>query len=108
MPYLLQHLLEISAQENPVQEAVIYKNQRITYGELETVSNQLAYVLREARIVKGDRVGIYLNKSIEAVIAIWGILKTGAVYVPLDPSSPAKRVTSIMRDCSIKALISKE
>lgn len=105
MPYLLQQLLEISAGQYPDKEAVIYKDNAMTYRELDAVSNQLAWVLREAGIEKGDRVGICLNKSIEEIVAIYGILKAGAVYVPIDPSSPAQRVAFFIEDCGIKALV---
>jgi len=105
MPYLLQQLLEISAGQYPDKEAVIYKDNAMTYRELDAVSNQLAWVLREAGIEKGDRVGICLNKSIEEIVAIYGILKAGAVYVPIDPSSPAQRIAFFIENCGIKALV---
>lgn len=105
MAYLLQHLLEISANNYPDKEAVIYKDNSITYQKLDTVSNQLARVLKDAGIEKGDRVGICLNKSIEAVVTIYGILKAGAAYVPIDPLAPVKRMAFIIEDCGIKALV---
>src|SRR4028119_327645 len=108
MPYLLQQLLEISAKQYPDREAVIYKNSSITYRELDQVSNQLAHVLISCGISRGDRIGIYLNKSIEAVVAIFGILKAGAVYVPLDPLAPAKRIAFIIDNCQMKALVSTQ
>ena len=108
MADLLQQLLETSARIYPDQTAVIHKNNAITYQELQTVSSQLAHRLRSAGIHKGDRVGIYLNKSIEAVVAIFGILKAGAVYVPLDPLAPVKRIASMVENCTMKALVSTE
>ncbi len=105
MPYLLQQLLERSAQQYPDNEAVIYKNDVITYQELDIASNQLAWSLRDAGIGKGDRVGICLNKSIEEIITIYGILKAGAVYVPIDPASPTQRITFFLEDCRSKALV---
>jgi amino acid adenylation domain-containing protein len=105
MPYLLHQVLEISAKQYPERKAVVYNNS-ITYQELDEVSTRLCWVLKNAGIEKGDRIGIYLNKSIEAVAAIFGILKAGAVYVPLDPSAPVRRVASIIQDCRIEVLIS--
>jgi acyl-CoA synthetase (AMP-forming)/AMP-acid ligase II len=58
MPYLLHQLLETSAERYPAREAVIYRNNAIAYRQLDTLSNQLAWVLRNAGIEKGDRVGI--------------------------------------------------
>jgi amino acid adenylation domain-containing protein len=108
MTYLLQQLLLKSASKSPYQEAIIDRNRSITYQELDQYSHQLACTLKEAGIVRGDRVGIYLKKSIEAIIAIFGILKAGAVYVPLDPSAPAKRISFIIDNCSLKALITTQ
>jgi amino acid adenylation domain-containing protein len=105
MPYLLQQLLEHSAQQYPDNEAVIYKNDVITYQQLDIASNQLAWSLREAGIEKGDRVGICLNKSIEEIVAIYGILKAGAVYVPIDPASPTQRIAFFIEDCKSKVLV---
>lgn len=108
MIYLLQQLLETSSQFYPDREAVIYKDRSITYRELDQLSNSLARVLNDCGISKGDRVGIYLNKSIEAVIAIFGILKAGAAYVPLDPLAPIKRVALIIDNCQIKGLVTTQ
>lgn len=105
MPYLLQQLLENSAKQYPDKEAVVYKNTVITYQELDIASNQLAWTLRNAGIEKGDRIGICLNKSIEEIVAIYGILKAGAVYVPIDPASPTQRIAYFVENCQSKALI---
>lgn len=105
MPYLLQQLLENSAKQYPGKEAVVYKNTAITYQELDIASNQLAWTLRNAGIEKGDRVGICLKRSSEEIVALYGTLKAGAVYVPIDPSSPTQRITFFIEDCGIKALV---
>ncbi|QLE44446.1 long-chain fatty acid--CoA ligase [Nostoc sp. C052] len=71
MPYLLHQLLETSTKRYPEQEVVIYKNNAITYRQLDILSNQLAWVLKDTGIGKGDRVGICLKKSIEEIVAIY-------------------------------------
>ena len=106
MAYLLQQFLTESAKRDPDHVAVSSEKGHITYKELEKLSNQLAYALRASGVEKGDRIGIYLNKSIESVAAIFGILKAGAVYVPLDPAAPVKRVAYIIANCAMKALVS--
>jgi len=108
MPYLLQQLLTNSAGRHPSNEAVVDKEATLTYRELDEFSNQLAYTLRENGVEKGDRVGIYLNKSIKSVIAIFGVLKAGASYVPMDPTAPARRSAFIIGNCGIKALVSSQ
>jgi len=61
----------------------------ISYGDLASLSDQLYRRLHHLGVCPGDRVGIYLHKSIDAVACIFGIPKAGAVYVPVDPSAPA-------------------
>ncbi|AFZ28184.1 amino acid adenylation enzyme/thioester reductase family protein [Cylindrospermum stagnale PCC 7417] len=106
MSYLLHHLLISSARTHSDRVAVQQQEHTITYRQLDETSNQLAHILSYAGVERGDRVGIYLDKSIEAVIAIFGILKAGATYVPLDPYAPTKRIAFIIKNCQIKILIS--
>ena len=108
MPYLLQQLLETSAKHDADRVAVIDRDRSITYGELDRLSDRFASVLIDCGRSKGDRIGIYLNKSIEAVIAIFGILKVGATYVPLDPFAPIKRIAFIIDNCQIKGLVTTQ
>ena len=105
MKYLLQHLLIDSAEKFPDNEAVVFQDKSITYRELDEVTNKLAITLKENGIKKGDRVGIYLNKSIPSIISINGILKAGAVYVPLDPKAPVARLAYIIQNCGIECLL---
>lgn len=103
--HLLQHLLENSARKYPDNVAVVFKEKSVTYSELEQLSNDLARKLRQLGIKKGDRVGIMLSKSIETIVSLFGILKSGAIYVPIDPSSPVNRITHIIKHCGIECLI---
>src|SRR3954453_6080443 len=105
MAYLLPQLLSQSAARDPAHEAVAFKDQHLTYGELEQASNRLAYALITAGVRRGDRVGIYLAKSPASLISIYGILKTGAAYVPIDPGAPQRRLTYIVGNCDIRVLI---
>jgi amino acid adenylation domain-containing protein len=103
--YLLHHLLEESSRKHPDRNAVVSKDKSITYADLEIKSNQLALTLSQQGIKKGDRVGIMLSKSIESIIALFGIMKAGAIYVPLDPLAPVNRVNHIISHCGIVWLI---
>ena len=82
-------------------------NDSVTYAELEQRSNQVANLLLERGVRKGDRVGLYLDKSLESVVGIYGVLKAGAAYVPLDPEAPAARLAYIARDCGIELLLTR-
>ena len=105
MKYLLHHLLTGSAKKFPDHAAVVFKNDRISYKEIDQLTDKLASVLINTGIKKGDRVGIYINKSIPSIISIFGILKAGAVYVPLDPKAPLERLSYIIRNCGIECLL---
>ena len=104
-PYLLHQLLSPGAARLSDRVAVIGQARSLTYPVLDEVSNRLANLLRQAGIAKGDRVGIDLEKSAEAVVAIFGILKAGAAYVPLDPRAPARRTAYIVDNCRMRGLI---
>jgi amino acid adenylation domain-containing protein len=77
----------------------------ISYRELDQLSDRLRDRLVAMGAARGDRVGIHVPKSIDAVASIFGILKCGAAYVPVDPTAPATRNGYILADCSVKALI---
>jgi len=80
----------------------------ISYRELASLSDQLYRRLYQLGVRPGDRVGIYLRKSIDAVASIFGILKAGAAYVPVDPSAPAARNAYILNDCAVKVVITQQ
>jgi amino acid adenylation domain-containing protein len=103
---LLHRRLAATADSYPDRVAVVDGERSLTYAQLELRSNQIAHVLRDAGVVPGSRVALYLDKSAEAVTAIYGIMKAGAAYVPLDPQSPEARLGLILDDCSVSCLIS--
>ena len=105
MIYQLQHLLRQAAGLAPDRHAVIDADRRLTYRELDDRSDTLATLLIERGVRRGDRVGLYLDKSLEAVIGLYGVLKSGAAYVPLDPSAPAPRLGNIAADAGIRVLL---
>ena len=105
MAYLLHQLLTATARQRPDAEAVRLLDQAITYRELDQLSNQVAQLLIANGVVRGDRVGIYLQKSPGAIAAIFGIMKTGACYVPVDANAPGMRLQEIGRQCEFRALI---
>jgi amino acid adenylation domain-containing protein len=105
MAYVLHQLLTESAERNPNAEAVRLLDQALNYGELEALSNQIAHSLIANGVEPGDRVGIYLQKSPAAIASIFGIMKTGACYVPVDANAPGLRLLEIGRQCAFRALV---
>lgn len=106
--YLLTHAITGGAERHPDKDAIRRSGKSLTYAELEMKSNQLARVLLEQGVKKGDRVGFYLNKSLETIIGVYGIMKAGAAYVPLDPFAPPGRLAFVIRNCGIRHLITSE
>jgi amino acid adenylation domain-containing protein len=108
MAYALHQLLSRSAQRRPDAEAVRLLDQALTYGELEARSNRIAHALIAHGVKPGDRVGIYLQKSPNAIASIFGIMKTGACYVPVDSNAPGPRLLEIGRQCNFRTLVTSE
>jgi amino acid adenylation domain-containing protein len=105
MAYLLQHLLADSAARQPDRPAVAEGGQSLTYSELDRLSNQVARALLAQDVAPGDRVGVLAVKSAAAVVGIFGALKAGACYVPLDANAPAWRLSAIMRDSGMAVVL---
>jgi amino acid adenylation domain-containing protein len=106
---VLHQYFQDAAERHPERVAVIEPGQgSVSYRELANLSDRVRDRLRALGVGPGERVGIYLRKSIDAVAAICGILKTGAAYVPVDPGAPAERNAYILHNCGVKAAIVEE
>ena len=99
-------LIEEQAQLAPDAPAVIFGNRQLTYGELNRQANQLARYLQTQGVKAGDRVGVYLERSLSLMVALVAVQKTGAAYVPLDPAYPVERLRLVMEDAGIACMIS--
>jgi amino acid adenylation domain-containing protein len=98
-------LINETAGKFPDKTAIRFKNQHLTYRELDERSNQLARYLAAQGVKPKDIVGVALNRSPEMIIALLGILKSGAAYLPLDPGYPKKRIQYVLDDASAKTII---
>ena len=105
MIYLLSQILDRAAEAAPDREAFRCEGKSLTYGELLLRANGLAEWLVAHGVNRGDRVGIYLSKSLESAIAIYGIWKAGAAYVPLDTAAPINRSAHALNHCGVRHLI---
>ncbi len=105
MAFLLHQLLTESAVKFPEKEAARFKASSLTYRELDELTNQVARMLLELGVRRGDRVGFYVNKSLASVISVFGIMKAGCAYVPLDPNAPAGRLAYITRNCDVRVVL---
>ncbi len=108
MTYLLQRLLTEAAARQPQRPAVASGGCLLTYQELDRLSNKVARSLVRLGVAPGDRVAILAPKSAAAVIGVYGALKAGACYVPLDPKAPAERLSHIVRDSGAAVIVADE
>ena len=99
MKQLIQHWVTRQAEQRPDAAAIVWKNVRVTYRELEEHSNRLAAVLKRQGAVRGDRIAFCMAKSPEAITAMLGVLKADCMYVPVDVECPASRVEKILTAC---------
>lgn len=102
---LLQNHLERSAERWADAVALVSEGEQLTYGEVATLSDELAAVLVDRGLEPGDRVGLLLPKGTSAIVAMHAVLKTGAVYVPLDVESPPPRLARILASAKPKVLL---
>ena len=105
MDYLIHHMLQSSARRHPDKEALVHGERRLSYREVATRCASVAAGLRDAGMCRGDRVGIYLDPSIDQVLSIFSVSQAGGVYVPINTVLFPDQVAHIVRDCGMKALI---
>ncbi|WP_086821578.1 amino acid adenylation domain-containing protein [Allokutzneria sp. NRRL B-24872] len=99
---MLHHLVIDAARRTP---DVLAVNSR-TYRDLDLLSTQFAHALRAAGVRRGDRVGIWAEKSPRVVAVMQAALRLGACYVPIDPAAPVARAERILRDCDARLVVS--
>lgn len=104
-PVFLHEWIEQSCRKHGDQAAVIWQGKTLTYQELDNQANQLARYLISKGIKPGRRIGILLNRSFATYISLFAILKTGAVFVPMDSECPAKRIDYVAKDAELTAII---
>jgi len=105
MTMLLQQAVTAQAQARPDATALVFKGTRLTYGTIEEASNRLAWLLMGAGCRRGDRVGLLMPKMPAAIIAMLAVLKADAIYVPMDPSSPAARQARVLEVSDFRCIL---
>jgi len=101
-------LFEEQVEKTPNNIAVIFEDKKLTYRELNEKANGLARYLIENGITNNSIVGIMVPRSLEMIVAMFGILKSGAAYLPLDPTYPKNRIEYILKDSNVKLLLTKD
>lgn len=104
MAYLLHQYLDRSADRCGERIALRFEKKSIDYADLARRSAQTGRALAELGVGRHDRVGIYMAKGIEAAVAMYGVWKAGAAFVPIDPWLPPEALVGLLRDCGIRVL----
>lgn len=105
----IAELIETQANKTPNTVAIVFEEKQLTYKELNEKANQLARYLREEKKIKpNDIVGVMLPRSLELIPTLIGVLKSGACYIPIDPTYPEKRIEYMLENSDAKVLITNE
>jgi amino acid adenylation domain-containing protein/FkbH-like protein len=112
MPYprdaLIHELFEEQARRTPELPAVLHHDQSLTYQDLNRKANQLARHLRSLGVRRNEVVGICIERSLDMVVGLLGILKAGAGYLPLDPSHPPERLEHMLSDALPRVVLTQD
>ncbi|HSG41114.1 MAG TPA: amino acid adenylation domain-containing protein, partial [Thermoanaerobaculia bacterium] len=103
----LPELFAAQVRRAPAAEALCFTDAVLTYGELSRRSAALAGLLRRRGVVPGDRIGVFLERSAAAVVALLGVLRAGGAYVPLDTGAPAERLAVVAGDAGLRMVVTQ-
>ena len=101
-------VFEAQVQQHPKRMAVCYGAKQLTYEELNAKSNQIANYLISEGIVPGNMVGLMFERSVNMIVGMLGVLKTGAAYLPIDPSLPGQRVSYMLNQSRASFLLTQD
>lgn len=104
----IHQLFEKQVERSPDAIAAIYKDERLTYQELNDRANQLAHYLQKVGVGPEILVGICVERSLEMLVGLLGILKAGGAYLPLDPAYPKQRLAFMLRDANVGVLLTQQ
>jgi amino acid adenylation domain-containing protein/non-ribosomal peptide synthase protein (TIGR01720 family) len=103
----IHELFEEQVVKDPNKIAIVYKNEKWTYQQINEQANQIAYLLRQRGVKPNNRVGILMERSLDLIVGILAILKSGGAYVPIDPEYPVERIRFMLEDCGAKLVLSQ-
>ena len=106
--FSLHELFERQVQLTPDAAAVSFEDQELTYAELHRRTNQLAHYLHKAGVGPDTAVPIYLERSIDMIVALLGVLKAGGAYLPLETTHPKGRVQYVLNDAQARVILAQE
>jgi amino acid adenylation domain-containing protein len=103
----LHELIEAQAERTPAAVALFFEDEKLTYRELNARANQLAHYLRSLGVVPETVVGICMERSLDMVTGLLGIMKAGGAYLPLEPEYPTERLSYMLRDARASVILTQ-
>lgn len=103
----IHHLIEQQAEQRPNDIAVVFEDQQITYRTLNRRANQMARHLRHLGVGPDVVVGVFMERSIDMIVALVGIHKAGGAYLPLDPTYPDERIAFMVEDAGVPVILTQ-
>lgn len=103
----IHELFEEQVAKNPKAVALTFENETLTYGELNSRADRVAEQLRGLGVGRDVLVGVYVERSAEMVVGLFGVLKAGGAYVPLDPAYPKERLTHMISDAEMPVIVTQ-
>jgi non-ribosomal peptide synthetase component F len=103
----IHQLFEAQAIATPDAIAVVFQEQQLTYGELNQKANQLAHHLQALGVKPEVLVGICVERSLEMIVGLLAILKSGGAYLPLDPAYPRERIAFMLEDAKVSTVLTQ-
>jgi amino acid adenylation domain-containing protein len=104
----VHQLFEAEARQNPAVIAAVFEGEELSYAELNGRANQLANYLRKLGVKPGVLVGVFVERSLDMIVGLLGVMKAGGAYVPMDPTYPADRISFVLTDASVPVLLIQE
>jgi amino acid adenylation domain-containing protein len=103
----MHDLFEQQVELTPDTLAVVYEGKHLTYNELNRRANQLAHYLREMGVGAEVKVGLYMERDLEMIVGLLGVMKAGGAYLPLDPSYPPERLSYMIEDAEVRVVVTQ-
>lgn len=104
----IHEIFQNQAQKTPEYTALEYHDRKMTYGELDEKSNQVARILKKRGIMPDSIVGVFLERSMEMIYGILGILKAGGAYLPVSPTFPGERIKYLLEDSGAEIVLTQK
>ncbi|BAZ50281.1 amino acid adenylation domain-containing protein [Nostoc sp. NIES-4103] len=108
MDRCIHQVFEAQVERTPDAIAVVYENQQLTYSQLNNQANYIAHYLQKLGVKSESLVGICVERSLDMVVGLLGILKAGAAYLPLDPAYPQERLSFMLEDAQVSVLLTQQ